>query len=218
MSRRPALTACLLVAFLVGGVGQAWLWRLGVEPLSAVVNSQFAWALILYLAGWVAGSTRLGHGTLAGALTGSVLIGSYYLCQALADGPGSAVSQFTKSHGPAWVIATMLVGGVLGLLGAGTAQTVRRPVVGSFASVTIALFLLSGPTALVMLYGAQFLAVDRVAVPAAFGTVGVLLAVLAIRRAPGWAVLRGGILALGACVAGVGILSLLMTRVLYLTF
>jgi hypothetical protein len=218
MRRAAGLAACLAVAFLVGGVAQAWLWRLDIEVLTAAVNTQFAWAVVLFASGWVCGGQRVRDGAGAGILTGAVLIGSYYLCQALADGSGSAVSQFTKSRGPAWVIASILVGGALGVLGACAAQTRDRPVRGSFATLTMSLFLIAGPLGLVALYGDRLVGVAAVVVPVVYASAGVALASFGVRRAAPRAVLQGAGAALVATAAGVAVLVVLMQHVLYLTF
>jgi hypothetical protein len=211
------LLVVLVAAVLVGGVAQAWLWRLGVEPLTAVVNTQFAWACILYAAGWAA-PRRTTAAAAAGALTGAVLIGSYYLCQALADGPRSAVDQFTDGRGPAWVLATIAVGAVLGVLGGWSARTRDRPVRASTALLTMALALVAGPLLLVGLYGDGVSPTARVVVPAAYGLTGLALVAHAVRRVPGAALARGAAAAAVAGAVGLGVLVLLMTRVLYRTF
>lgn len=211
------LTLVLLAAFLVGGVAQAWLWRLGVEPLTAVVNTQFAWAVILYAAGWAA-PRRTRWAALTGAVTGAVLIGGYYLCQALADGTGSATAQFAKSHGVAWVVATIAVGIVLGVLGGWSARAGDRPVRAAFALFTMAAALVLGPLLLVGLYGGEVSATSRLVVPVAYGVIGVALALHAVRRVPCHYLARGAAAALVASAAGLGVLVLLMTRVLYRTF
>lgn len=117
MTRRSGVLTCLAVAFLVGGVAQAWAWRLDVPVLPAVLNTQFAWALILYAAGWLGGAGRPLRVLVAGAATGAVLIASYYLCQVAADGTRSAVDQFVDGRGVGWVVATVGVGATLGALG-----------------------------------------------------------------------------------------------------
>jgi hypothetical protein len=215
MSR--ALALVLLAAFLVGGVAQAWLWRLGIEPLTAVVNTQFAWATVVYAAGWAA-PRRTRRAALAGAAAGAVLIGRYYLCQALADGTGSATAQFAKSRGVAWVVATVAVGMVLGVLGGWSARTRDRPVRAGFALLTMAAALVLGPLLLVGLYGGDVVAASRVVVPVVYGAIGLALTLHAVRRVPRHCLARGGAAAVVAGAAGLGLLVLLMTRVLYRTF
>lgn len=215
MTRRLAWV--LLAAVLVGGVAQAWLWRLGVEPLTSVVNTQFAWALVLYAAGWAA-PRRTAWAVAMGALAGAVLIGSYYLCQALADGAGSATSQFAKSRGPAWVVATVLVGAALGLLGGWSARADERPVRAAFALLTMAAAVGVGPLALLGVYGTSVPGISRVVVPVVYGVLGLALAAHAVRRVPARHFVRGAAAALVASAAGLGVLVLLMTRVLYRTF
>lgn len=217
MPRRVALLLVLVAAFLIGGVAQAWLWRLDVEVLTAPLSSQFAWAVVLFAAGWVA-PRRTGWAVTAGAVTGAVLIGSYYLCQALADGAGSATDQFTKSRGPAWVLASILVGAALGLLGGWSVRTQERPVRGGFALLTMALALGCGPVLLVALYGEHLPATARVVIPVVYACVGLGLVGLAIRRVPRPALQRAAAAAALAGVVGLGVLVLLMTRVLYQTF
>lgn len=215
MSR--ALTLVLLAAFLIGGVAQAWLWRLGVDALTAPLSSQFAWAVVLFAAGWAA-PRRSKWAVAAGAVTGLVLIGSYYLCQALADGAGSATAQFTKSRGPGWVAATVVVGAALGLLGGWSARTAERPVRGAFALLTMAAALAGGPLLLVALYGANLPSTARVVIPVVYVGVGLGLALHAVRRVPRPQLLRGAAGAVIAAAIGLAVLVLLMTRVLYRTF
>lgn len=217
MRRIAAPALVVLAAFLVGGVAQAWLWRLDVEALTAPLSSQFAWAVVLYAAGWVA-PRRTAWAMAAGAITGAVLIGSYYLCQALADGAGSATDQFADSRGPAWVIASVLVGAALGLLGGWSARVQERPVRGGFALLTMAVALAGGPLLLVALYGAHLPATARVVIPIVYAGVGAALVLHAVRRVPRVSLLRGAAGAAVAGVAGLGVLVLLMTRVLYQTF
>lgn len=207
----------LVAAFLIGGVAQAWLWRLGVEPLTSVLNTQFAWALVLYAAGWAA-PRRTVWAVASGALAGAVLIGSYYLCQALADGTSSATDQFAKSRGPAWVAATILVGAGLGLLGGWSARAAERPVRGGFALLTMAAALVLGPVVLVGLYGGDLPATSRLVVPVVYGVVGLGLALVALRRVPRASLVRAAAAASVAGAVGLGLLVLLMTRVLYRTF
>lgn len=214
---RRGLLLTLLAAVLVGGVAQAWLWRLGIEPLTAVLNTQFAWACLLYAAGWAA-PRRTGWSALAGAVTGVVLIGSYYLCQALADGARSATDQFTDARGPAWVVATVGVGTVLGVLGGWSARTTDRPVRAGFGLLTMAAALVLGPVLLVGLYGGDVPTISRLVVPAVYGVLGLALAVHAVRRVPRDCLARGAAAAVVAGAAGLGVLVLLMTRVLYRTF
>jgi hypothetical protein len=212
-----ALALVLAAAFLVGGVAQAWLWRLGIEPLTAVLNTQFAWAVVLYAAGWAA-PRRTRWAALAGAATGVVLIGAYYLCQALADGAGSATAQFTKSRGPAWVIATIAVGAVLGVLGGWSARAADRPVRAGFGLLTMAAAVGLGPLVLVELYAGGVPGISRVLVPVVYGALGLALAAHAVRRVPRDSLARGAAAAVVAGAAGLGVLVLLMTRVLYRTF
>ncbi|HSX69066.1 hypothetical protein [Nocardioides sp.] len=212
-----ALALVLVVAFVIGGVVQAWLWRLDVEVLTAPLSSQFAWAVVLYAAGWVA-ARRTTWAVAAGALTGAVLIGSYYLCQALASGPGSATDQFTKSRGPAWVAATILVGAGLGLLGGWSARTRERPVRGAFALLTMGVALAGGPVLLVALYGEHLPGTARVVIPVVYACAGIALVLHAVRRVPAPALRRAAGAAAVAGAAGLGLLVLLMTRVLYRTF
>ncbi|MDO7869663.1 hypothetical protein [Nocardioides jiangxiensis] len=211
------LAAVLVAAFLVGGVAQAWLWRLDVQVLTAAVTTQFAWALVLYAAGWTA-PRRSRWAVLSGALAGAVLIGSYYLCQALADGAASATDQFAQSRGPAWVAATIAVGAVLGLLGGWSARVGQRPVRAGFGLLTMAAALVLGPLVLIGLYGGDLPATARIVVPLVYGAVGLVLAARAVRRVPRRCLVRAALAAAAAGVVGLGLLVLLMTRVLYRTF
>lgn len=211
----PALV--LVAAFVIGGVAQAWFWRLDLDPLTAPLSSQFAWAVVLFAAGWVA-PQRTAWAVIAGAVTGAVLIGSYYLCQALADGARSATDQFADSRGPAWVAASVIVGAALGLLGGWSARTPERPVRGAFALLTTGVALACGPLLLVALYGEHLPATARVVIPAVYACIGIALAAHAVRRVPRAALLRGAAGAVVAGAAGLGLLVLLMTRVLYRTF
>lgn len=216
--RRPASLALVQVAaFVIGGVAQAWLWRLDVEVLTAPLSSQFAWAVVLFAAGWAA-PRRTAWAVLAGAVTGAVLIGSYYLCQALADGVGSATDQFSDSRGPAWVAASIVVGAAIGLLGGWAARTEARPVRAALGLLTMAVALMCGPLLLVALYGEHLPATARVVIPAVYALVGLGLIVHAVRRVPRPALVRGACGAAVAGVAGLAVLVLLMTRVLYTTF
>lgn len=212
-----ALVLVLVVAFVIGGVAQAWLWRLDVEVLTAPLSSQFAWAVVLYAAGWVA-PRRTAAAVAAGAVAGAALIGSYYLCQALADGAGSATDQFTKSRGPGWVVATVVVGAALGLLGGWSARAAERPVRGAFALLTMAAALVGGPLLLVALYGGHLPATARVVIPVVYAAVGLGLALHAVRRVPRPALARAAAGAAVAGATGLAVLALLMTRVLYRTF
>ena len=212
-----ALAVVLAVAFVVGGVAQAWFWRVDLDVVTAPLSSQFAWAVVLYAGGWVA-PRRTVWATAAGALTGAVLIGSYYLCQALADGARSATDQFADSRGPAWVAASVLVGAALGLLGGWSARSAERPARAAFALLTMAAALAAGPLLLVALYGAHLPATARVVIPVVYAGVGLGLAVHAVRRVPRPALARGAAGAVVAGAVGLGVLVLLMTRVLYRTF
>jgi MFS family permease len=218
--RRRSLLVVLLLAVLVGGVAQAWAWRLDVPVVPAILNTQFAWASLLYAAGWVTGRTRAAHGAiagaLAGALTGCVLIGSYYLFQAVADGQGSAADQFTDSRGVAWVVATIGVGAVLGALGSWAALTRERPRLAAFSLLTMALFLMAGPTGLVVFLAQA--SVDRLAVVVIYGLLGAALAAFALRRTGRRPALVGGAGAVLAVLAGVVVLVVLLRTVLYVTF
>ncbi len=215
MSR--ALALVLAAAFVVGGVAQAWFWRLDLDVVTAPLSSQFAWAVVLYAAGWVA-PRRTSSAVLAGAVTGAVLIGSYYLCQALADGARSAIDQFADSRGPAWVAASVLVGAALGLLGGWSARTSERPVRGACALLTMAAALGAGPLLLVALYGEHLPATARIVIPVVYAMIGLGLVLHAVRRVPRAALARAAAGAAFASAVGLGVLVLLMTRVLYRTF
>jgi hypothetical protein len=214
--RRPGLWAVLLLAVLIGGVAQAWAWRLDVPVVPAVLNTQFAWASLLYAAGWAGGRGRAQRGAVAGGLTGGVLIGSYYLFQAIADGARSAGDQFTDSRGVAWVLATAGVGAVLGALGSWAALTRERPRLAAFSLLTMALFLMVGPTGLVALLAQA--SADRVAVVILYGLLGGGLTAFAVRSTGLRPALVGGAGAVVAGLAAVGVLVTLLRTVLYVTF
>jgi hypothetical protein len=214
VSRRSGILGCLAAAVLVGGVAQAWAWRIDMPVLPAVLNTQFAWAVILYAAGWVGGAGRSSRGLVWGAVTGGVLIASYYLCQALADGSRSAVDQFVDGRGIAWAIATVGVGAALGVLGSWAVH--GNPRLAAFSLLTMALFLIVAPVALLVLLSEA--TTDGSAVVVVYGLVGLVLAVTAFRRAGLHAAVVGGLGAVVAGLAAIGVLVTLLRSVLYVTF
>lgn len=217
MRRALGPTLVLVAAFVIGGVAQTWLWWLDIEVLAAPLNSQFAWAVVLFAAGWVA-PRRTAWAVAAGAVTGAALIGSYYLCQALADGTDAATSQFTRARGAGWVAASILVGAALGLLGGWSARSHERPVRGAFGLLTTAAAVGLGPLSLVAVYGTLIPSTARIVIPVVFGLVGIGLVAHAVRNVPPRPLVRGACVATVASVVGLSILVLLMTRVLYTTF
>jgi hypothetical protein len=125
LDRRLVAVGALALAFLVGGVAQAELWKVTSGPVLAVVCSQFAWALLCFVVALLAARGAVRAGVVWGAATGLALIGSYYLAQWVFDGAHAASSQFLYARGPAWVVGSVVAGGCFGLCG-GLVSGARR--------------------------------------------------------------------------------------------
>lgn len=218
--RRIALIAGAgLYAVLIGGVAQTYAWRWGVEPVTKVTNSQFAWMLLCFVVAWALAGGRLSAGIVAGGVTGLGLIGSYYCVQWLADGWHSAASQFSGAYGAAWTVAAAGGGALVGGLGAlaGSSADVQ-PTRKAIGLSTSALVLGLGPLVWFIRNG-DSLHQDGIWVAVAFyGAVGVLLGTYALRKCGISSFMRGlGLGGMASSVALVGLL-VLQSTVLYPTF
>lgn len=215
-----ALTAgAALCAVLIGGVAQTYAWRWGVEPVTKVTNTQFAWMLLCFAVGWAWAGGRMWSGIVAGGLTGLGLIGSYYCVQWLADGWHSAASQFSGTYGLAWTVAATGGGAMVGGMGALAGSSAEvQPTRKALGLSTAALIVGLGPLVWFITSG-QALHKDGIWVAIVFyGAVGVLLATLALRKCGIASFLRG--LGLGAIASSVALAGLLVLQstVLYTTF
>lgn len=217
--RMFSIAGAALCAVLIGGVAQTYAWRWGVDPVTKVTNSQFAWLLLCFVVAWARARGRVLSGIVAGGLTGVGLIASYYCVQWFADGWHAAASQFSGTYGLAWTVAATgggaLVGG-LGALAGSAAET--KPTQQAVGLMTAALIVGLGPLVWFMANG-DVLRKDGIWVAIAFyGAVGVLLGTLALRKCGISAAMRGlGLGAMASSVVLAGLLALQST-VLYTTF
>ena len=205
-------------AVLIGGVTQAYAERWGVEPLTKIANTQFAWTLLCFVVAWASAQGRLTTGMATGGLTGLGLIASYYCLQWVADGWDAAESQFTHSSGPAWVIASVGCGAVIGCLGAlASAPVSEHPTRKVLGLSTMGLVLALGPFLWSVLDDGSLLEASNWVAPAFYAGVGLLLGALALQRCGVPAFLRGLGLATVGAAAAFGCLLVLQSTVLYAT-
>ena len=217
--RRTALISVAAGAVLLGGVTQAYAWRWGMEPLAKVVNTQFAWTLLCFVAAWGWARGRVLSGMAAGALTGLGLIASFYLLQWLASGWHAAESQFVHSSGPAWVIASVGGGAVIGILGAlASCSPQERPIHKALGLSTAALIVGLGPLTWFVINGESLHRDWNWVATGFYGTVGLILLTLALRLCGISSFLRGLALAAVGSAAALGSLLILQSTVLYTTF
>jgi hypothetical protein len=218
-TRKAALILSAVGAFLVGGVGQAVVWRWDIDWLTAVSGSQFLWVLLCFFVAWAWSLGRLLPGAAAGAITGLMLIVSYYVVQWLLDGRHAAVAQFTESRGLAWTGASVVGGAAVGLLGAlAAASASTTPRRKAFGLVSAALIMGLGPAAWLTLT-AERAQRDGASIAAAiFVCVAVGLLWVALRRCGLAHTIRGGIPAVAVTVALLVTLLVLQRSVLYMTF
>lgn len=217
MSRRSLVVVTATAgAVAIGGLAQTLLWRLGSEWLTAITNSQFAWALFCFLIAWWWSGGRLTAGVAAGALTGLGLITSYYVVQWLVDGRHAAVDQFVDARGIAWTAATLMGGAVMGLLG-GLASSARDPR-RAFGRVAAAGVVGCGPLFWFLLNRDLF-PPETIAAVVFYLAVGVGLIVVALRSSGARSTVKGGLIAVVVVAALLGTLQVLQrTGALYLTF
>ncbi|RYU15583.1 hypothetical protein [Nocardioides iriomotensis] len=220
MRRTASVAGLVAVAVLVGGVFQVLLWRWDLGAISVVATSQFTWVLLAFGAGWAWAGGHIGRGAAAGALTGLVLIVSYYGMQWLVDGRHAAVAQLSDSGGLAWTVAAVGGGALMGLLGGlASADARERSGPKALGIVTAALVVGAGPTLWLLVTGGDLPA--RGVLPAAvvFAVVGTTLLVHAVRSCGVRACLRGlaGALVLAGVALG-GLWWLQVSGLLYVTF
>lgn len=217
--RKGVIAAATGGAVLIGGVAQTYAWRWGIEPLTKVTNTQFAWTLLCFVVAWAWAQGRLRSGMVAGGLTGFGLIASYYSLQWLADGWHAAESQFTHSSGPAWVIASAGCGAVIGCLGTlASVPAAEHPTLKALGLSTMGLVLALGPLLWSVLNDGALREDWNWAAPAFYATVGLSLGTLALRRCGVPAFLRGLGLATVGTAAALGSLLVLQSTLLYTTF
>ena len=216
---KGAIPVAVLGAVLIGGVAQTYVWQWGIDWLTKVTNSQFAWMLLCFGVAWTWARGRLSSGLLAGGLTGLGLIASYYCVQWLEDGWHAAASQFSGTFGPAWTVAAIGGGALVGVLGAlagssGEAQPVRKSVGLSTAALVVGL----GPVVWFASKG-DLLYKDGTWVAIAFyAAVGLSLALVGLRQCGFASFVRGLVIGTLASVVVLAGLLLLQGTVLYTTF
>ncbi|MGZ4467897.1 MAG: hypothetical protein ACXVW2_02815 [Nocardioidaceae bacterium] len=218
--RGGAVVLGLLGALLIGGVSQAFLWRWGLGSLSNVTDSQFTWVLLTFGVAWGWAEGRVGQGAGAGGVTGLALIVSYYAVQWVADGRHSAIAQFSKAGGPAWTLAAIGGGAVMGLFGALASMDGReRPRRKALGVATPALIVGVGP-ALWILTNDRSLEPSRLMPAAAvFVLVGAVLLLYTVRTCGPVATIQALAVSVGIGVTAlVGLLWLQTHGWLYLTF
>ncbi len=214
------VVSALAGALLLGGASQAFLGRWGHDGLAAVAGSQFAWVLLTFGVAWGWADGRVPAGAAAGALTGLALIVSYYAMQWAVDGRHSAVAQFSKSGGPAWTVAAVGGGAVIGVLGALAGRPAGdRPLLKALGMTTPAVIVGAGPVLWLVVNGAYLPRSSRLPAVAVFMLAGAALLVTAVRTCGA----RASIQAVGlSLVLGAAALALLLglqtTGWLYLTF
>jgi hypothetical protein len=217
--RTYLVAGAALCAILIGGVAQTFVWRWGLDGVTKVTNSQFAWALLCFVVALAWARGRVSSGMGAGGLTGVGLISSYYGVQWFADGWHSAASQFAGTYGFAWTVAATGGGALVGLLGglAGSSAEVH-PTRKAVGLSTTALLVGLGPLAWFKING-DLLHQDGIWVAITFyGAVGAGLGALALWKCGLAPFLRG--LAVGALASLVALAGLLVLQgsVLYTTF
>jgi hypothetical protein len=217
--RIALLAGAALCAILIGGVAQTYVWRWGLDGVTKVTNTQFAWALLCFVVALAWAQGRVSWGMVAGGLTGLGLISSYYGVQWFADGWHSAASQFAGTYGFAWTVAATGGGALVGVLGglAGSSAEVH-PTRKAVGLSTTALLVGLGPLAWFKING-DLLHQDGIWVAITFyGTVGAGLVAFAFWECGVAPFLRG--LFLGALTALVTLAGLLVLQgtVLYTTF
>lgn len=216
--RTSVIAAAAGGAVVIGGVTQAYAEGWGLEPLTVVTNTQFAWTLLCFVVAWALAQGRLTSGLVAGGLTGLGLITSYYGLQWVADGWDAAASQFTHSSGAAWVVASVGCGAVIGSLGAlaGSSAT-DHPTRKALGLATMGLVLALGPLLWSILDEGTLREDWRWFAAAVYAAVGLFLGALALRRCGVTAFLRGLGLATVGAAAAFGCLLALQSTVLYAT-
>lgn len=208
-----------LWAILIGGVAQTYVWRWGLDGVTKVTNSQFAWALLCFVVALAWARGRVASGIVVGGLTGLGLISSYYGAQWFADGWHSAASQFAGTFGFAWTVAATGGGALVGLLGGLAGSSAEaHPTRKAVGLSTMALLFGLGPLAWFKING-DVLHLDGIWVAITFyGAIGVGLGAFALWKCGVAAFLRG--LALGALTSLAALAGLLVLQgtVLYTTF
>src|SRR4051794_27490942 len=206
-------------ALVIGGVAQAYAWRLGHDGLTDTTNSQFGWMLLCFVVAWAWARGRVASGLLAGALTGMGLTASYYCVQWLAEGAHSALSQLTGSHGLAWTVAATCGGALVGVLGAlASSRRERHPPRKAGGVSTAALIVGLGPLGWFAVKGDSFNS-NGIWVPITFyGAVGVSLALIGLRECGFASFLRGLLIGASAALVMLAGLLVLQGTVLYTTF
>lgn len=213
------IAVSVLCAVFIGGVAQTYAWRWGVDGVTKVTNSQFAWMLLCFLValGWARG--RVSSGMVAGALAGLGLIASYYCVQWFADGWHSAASQFGDTYGLAWTLSATGGGALIGSVGALAGSSAEvQPTRKAFGLSTAALVVGLGPLGWFMTNG-DVLHKDGIWVAIAFyGAVGLLLGLLALWKCGIASFMRGLAWGTAACSVVLAGLLVLQSTVLYTTF
>ena len=221
MTRRAAVAALGLAgAVLCGGIAQTFLWRWGLDPLSVVLGSQFAWVLLTFGVAWAWARGRVAAGVAAGALTGLALIASYYLTQWLADGRHAAVAQFTKSRGVAWTLGAVAGGAVMGIFGALAGRDADRgPRLKALGIATPAVVVGAGAPLWLLHFAANLDAAELLPAVVVFVVAGAALLVATARSCGLGPGIQGLAVSLGlAAAALVGLMVLQTHGWLYLTF